>query len=263
MCLAPYARPVLVYLALLLAIPTLADDCLNMHVISNAPMGYIDANGRATGVHWDYLTAIEKESGVCINKRLMPYARLWRSLADGQHDGGIIFRSPGREQTSKLVAQIRNLRTVVIPQKGIPLESYADLSGLIIGKTRGTRLSDRFDNDATLLKLELNDYAQAAKMIQRGRLDAIAGSGVLLNYHLSKQQLLNQVDLSQGFTLGRREQWLQLSRKSKHLSKTLRLKQATEQLRAEGVLDRIMTKYHGGRWRLANKEPLSSYSTFK
>jgi len=226
-----------------------------MHVINNAPMGYIDTDGQATGVHWDYLTAIEKKSGVCINKRLMPYARLWRSLEDGQHDGGIIFRSPSREQAIKPVAQIRNLRTLVIPKKGTTLKTYTDLSGLIIGKTRGTRLNDRFDNDTTLLKLELNDYAQAAKMIQRGRVDAIAGSGVLLNYHLSKQQLLNQVDLSQSFTLGRREQWLQLSKKSNHLSKTPRLKQATEQLRAEGVLDRIMTKYHGDNWRQANQEP--------
>lgn len=185
----------------------------------------------------------------------MPYARLWQSLDEGLHDGGIIFRSADREHTTHPVALIRSLRTVVIPRENKPIHSYQDLSGLKIGKTRGTRLSDRFDNDHHLLKVELNDYAQAAKMIKRGRLDAIAGSGVLLNYHLEKFQIFNHGNISKGYTLGHREQWLQLSQKSKHLAKTPQLQQAIEQLRGEGVLDNIMTKYYGVNWRKINRIP--------
>ncbi len=226
-------------------LPVYGSECMNMHVIDNAPMGYIDANGQPTGVHWEYLAAIENKSGICINKKLLPYSRLWASLAAGTHDGGIIFRSPDRDYLIEAVALIRTLQTVVIPRKGITINSYEDLTGLIIGKTRGTQLSDRFDADDTLKKYRLNHYQQAAKMIRAGRLDAVAGSDAVLHYQLAKYGAIQYVDLQGSFNLGYREQWLQLSKKSKHLDKVEALKKAITALRTEGVLNAIIDKYYG------------------
>jgi len=62
-------------------------ECLELHVISNAPIGFTNAHKESVGVHWEYLAAIEKETGFCINKELMPYARIWQSIKYGKHDG--------------------------------------------------------------------------------------------------------------------------------------------------------------------------------
>lgn len=228
-----------------------AENCIRMHVIQNAPIGYYK-NGQPTGTHWDYLLAIEKHSGICIQKYLLPYARLWKSLEEGDHDGGIIFRSPGRENFVEYVAFIRSLKIVVIPRKKITLKKYADLQGLIIGKTRGTRLNNQFDSDNTLKKLNLTNYDMVAKMIRFGRLDAIAGSGVVLGYQLSKHQALDQVNLSGHLVLGKREQWLQISKKSKHANKIPKLKKTIIELQAKGIFDQIMTQHYGKEWKEVN-----------
>jgi ABC-type amino acid transport substrate-binding protein len=237
---------------LLLSPVSTASECINMHVIENAPIGYLDDQGNATGVHWDYLTAIEEESGVCIQKQLFPYARIWKSYERGAHDGGIIFRTPDREALVEGVSLVRVLKVVVVPEKGSQLTSYESLSGLVIGKTRGTRLSRKFDTDTSLNKLDLDNYQQAARMLDAGRINAIAGSGVVLAHQLSLIGSLESVNLTGAFVLGSREQWLLLSKKSKHLDKIPALQKAIATLKENGVLDDIMTKYYGENWRVLN-----------
>ena len=244
----------LVLTALLLTVnQALFADCLNFHVIQNEPIGYKDASGNATGVHWDYLAAIEEESGLCINKQLMPYARLWLSMEKGQHDGGIAFRSKNHESLIHPVEKIRVLATVIFPRKDIKIDRYEDLAGLYIGKTKGTRLSDKFDNDESLLKVDLVNYKMAANMLKLGRIDAIAGSQIVLTYQLSKYNAIDNLTLEKPFVLGEREQWLQLSKKSKHLDHTEQLRDAINTLKLRGVFDQIMIKYHGQTWQLHNE----------
>ena len=93
-------RPKLSFYAILIFLYSLgasADSCIKMHVIDNAPIGYINEQGKPTGTHWDYLTAISDRSGICIKKELLPYARLWENLKNGIHDGGIVVRSQNRD----------------------------------------------------------------------------------------------------------------------------------------------------------------------
>ena len=85
----------LCYLQLFTVTDLLANNrCLEMHVIQAEPLGYINSQHKMVGVQVDFLAAIEAESGICINKRLMPYARIWKSFAQKKHDGGILFKNP-------------------------------------------------------------------------------------------------------------------------------------------------------------------------
>jgi ABC-type amino acid transport substrate-binding protein len=228
-------------------------NCLDLHVIANAPIGYINQHNIHQGVHWDYLLAIEKESNLCLNKTLLPYARIWQSIRVGKHDGGIIFKSNSRSNIVEYVAPIRSVKTVVVPLKGISIKSYADLRHIIIGKTRGTHLSKKFDSDKNLQIVELNNYQQAAKMIEHGRIDAIAGSALVISYQLNKYNMFTHVDIDNKWVLGEKEQWLQLSSKSSHLDKTPQLKEAIEKLQKNGSFDKIMNKYYGDKWKEINQ----------
>jgi polar amino acid transport system substrate-binding protein len=235
-----------------IAFPAFAQPCLDMHVIQNAPIGYLDSEGNPTGTHWDYLDAIAEHSGLCINKRLLPYARVRASLEQGGHDGGIMFRSEDLDSKIQAAAHIRSLAVVVIPRKGISIDTYEDLKGLQIGKTRSTRLNSRFDTDTALRKYKLNNYEQAVKMIAAGRLDAVAGSQLVLSYQLNKLDAFDKVDMKGSYVLGHQEQWLQFSVQSQYTDKIPLLRSTVDTLRSQGVLDRIMAKHYGRDWRRYN-----------
>lgn len=228
------------------------ENCLNFHVIKNSPMGYYNANGDLTGVHLEYLNAIEKQSGLCINKTLTPYPRIWESIKHGKHDGGIIFRSNSRDDFVKYVGKIKTVKTVVLPVKGAILRSYDDLKNLRIGKTKGTHLSERFDGDDSLNIIELTGYDQAAKMIRVGRIDAVAGSALVLSYQLNKHNVIDKIALENKLTLGEKEQWLQLAKTSRHQDKLLLMQKAIKELQAKGALTEILDKYYGSEWQSIN-----------
>ena len=231
-------------------------DCLTFHVIKNAPLGFKNINDESVGVHWEYLLALEKETGFCIQKEILPYARIWQSIAQGSHDGGIMFKSASRSDIVDYAGFVRTVNVVVIPVSSITIENYDDLYNLTIGKTRGTHLSQKFDQDPNINIVELNNYAMAAKMIKFGRVNAIAGSALVLSYQLAKYDALDSVSHTNKLILGKKEQWLQLSKKSKHLDKIPALKKAIDKLRRNGTFDVIMNKYYGTQWQVINREDI-------
>lgn len=219
--------------------------CLEFHVINTVPIGYVNEEGKTTGVHWEYLEAVKKHSGLCINLKLMPYARIWNSLEYGNHDGGIIFKSQSRDKLVNYAGHIQTVPTVVIPLKGIKLSTYSDLNQLEIGTMRGVHLSKKFDNDKNLNLVKLMNFDQGTKMIKLKRVDAIAGNAFALMYQLQKFDVLEKVDLDSQLQLGEKEQWLQLSNKSQHLDLIPVLKQSITELKKNGVFREILIKYYG------------------
>ena len=229
------------------------EDCLDFHVIKNAPIGYLTEDTEPKGVHWEYLKAIEDQTGYCINKTLLPYPRIWHSIKMGEHDGGIVFKSSSRSELVEYAALIRRVKTVVIPVKGTTIKNYDDLSKIIIGKTRGTHLSEKFDSDKSLKVIELNNYQQATQMLKHGRIDAIAGSALVLSFQLKTHDAIKHVDTTNRLVLGEKEQWLQLSKKSEHLDKIPEIKKAVGILNKNGSFEEIMNKYYGHDWKDLNQ----------
>ena len=221
------------------------EGCLDFHVIQSEPVGFINEDGLPTGIHWEYLEAIKKHSGLCIHISLYPYARIWESIKNGKHDGGIIFKSDNRSELVEYVAKIQNTPTVVIPLKGIKLKDYSDLKNLKIGNLRGAHLNRKFDNDKNLNIVGLSNYEQQTKMINLKRLDAVAGNIYVLTYQLKKYGVLSKVDLDNQLYLGEKEQWLQLSSKSAHMDKLPILRKSINELKSDGVFRDILLKYYG------------------
>jgi polar amino acid transport system substrate-binding protein len=219
--------------------------CLEFHVIHTEPLGYINDKGVTTGIHWEYLEALKEHSGLCINLSLIPYARIWDSIKNGRHDGGIIFKSSSRTDIVQYVGHIQTVPTVVIPLNGVRLNNYSDLSDLIIGNMRGVHLSNKFDNDKNLNIVELNNYEQETRMINLKRLDAIAGNAFALIYQLEKYGVLDKVNLDDQLKLGEKEQWLQLSQKSQQLDIIPILRKSLTELKENGVFNDILVKYYG------------------
>ena len=217
-----------------------------MHVIHSVPHGFYDENKKVSGMDLEVLQEIEKYSGTCMTKRLMPIARIWKSIKQGQHDGGLIFKSTASSHLVEYAAFIRNAEVIVIPRKGLKIDRYEQLHKMSIAKTRGTPLSDRFDADNKLNLIEVTNYGQLINMLKLSRIDAVTGSAAPLYYHLSRSKNIeNSARVGSEFVLGSREKWLQFSKKSANVDQIPKLKKAVELMIDNGDYDRIRLKYYG------------------
>jgi len=225
-------------------IESLGATCLKGAVIQNKPIGYVNAEGAGTGVHWDFLQAISQESGICITNELLPFARMWQGLETGSHDVAIGFSSLSRDNTVIKVALIRELKTVVVGTKGLNIHDYEDLIGLTIGKTRATKLNRHFDRDTRLNIVELNDYEQAVNMLMAGRIDALAGSYKAIRYQTEKAGFPKYLIRSGFHLLGVKQQWLHMSKTSEFKEYIPQLKKAVNKLKKSGTLATLVSKHY-------------------
>ena len=89
-------------------------NCINVGVIKNNPAGYINSEGKKTGVHWDYFEAISGLTGICMKKSLLPYARVRSNLSSGVNDLSLGFLSDKTRKYAIPLVLIREIETVVI-----------------------------------------------------------------------------------------------------------------------------------------------------
>ena len=227
-------------------------NVFTVDVMQSGHLGYRDAQGNPTGVHWDYVQAIAKRTGIKMRARLVPKTRLIKDLKTGNTDGAIMFRSKKRDGYVTYAGMLREIKIVAINRKGMPLNTYSDLyHSKGIGVQKGTHLNPKFDADKRLIKYEVSNYGQMIKMLEKRRIDTATGNAIALANLLNKKKLSHRVE-HPGFVLGAKEQWFHVSNRSAHLDKVHKINKAIEELRAEGELDRILTKHVGGTWRKIN-----------
>jgi len=246
----------IVFITLLLnlfsSLPLSAQPCMSMHVVLNTAAGYTDEAGDISGFHFDYLSALEEISGLCMDKKLLPYPRAKRNIEMGVHDGGILARSTDLDNEVEYVSKLLISKLVVLPRKGLSLNNYQDLSNIKIARVRKLNLGDVLDNDPNLVFVEVSDYEQGLQLLNRGRVDAIAGNALGLSTAIEKLNMFAEINALQKLTISEREVWFVLSKKSKNLNKIDQLKEAAQIIINRGVLDTILKKYFGENWKLVD-----------
>jgi len=238
---------------LFIAFPVIAKECLTMHVIDLPPAGFKNNSGELTGIHVDFTEALEERSGVCIDKKFMPYARAVKNIKLGIHDAGILNPSSDSDfyLNVQYITKLITLKTIIIPKKGLNLTSDNSLKKITIGKVRGSPLGHSF-NESKHNILELTSYGHGLSMLKKGRIDALAGnaSGI---YVLGKFNLDNYFNVPGKFTIGERELWLVFSKNSDNLAQIEVIKTVAQALVNEGVVDLIFEKFIGKDWKLLNE----------
>ncbi|WP_413701618.1 hypothetical protein ACLKMH_08550 [Psychromonas sp. KJ10-10] len=139
---------------------------------------------------------------------MMPYSRALKNLKEGIHDAGILNPSSDLDfyENVQYIAKIITLKTIIIPKKGLSLNSRESLKNITIGKIRGTPLGDSFDEDKYKI-LEFTSYGHGVSMLKRGRIDALAGNAGGMNV-IGKFNLNHYFNVPDKFILGERELWL-------------------------------------------------------
>lgn len=224
------------------AVTTAQAKPLNISTIDIPPFGMSLGDGRPGGIMYEISNRIAVQAGYTSHNTLTPYARTVIELKHGRTDFVLRFDNDDLGETALKVAPIFPLRVIVVGAAGTQLNTFKDMHGLLIGVMRGGRFNDKFAADNAIGKYPINNYAQGLSMVLSGRLDGLIGSDLGI-YNVAEEMKLSQAQLSQPLVLGEQYFWLFYSRKTADTQTLDRLKQAIEQLRAQGAFAEIVQRY--------------------
>jgi ABC-type amino acid transport substrate-binding protein len=220
-----------------------AAPTMKFNILDSYPFAYTDAHGEQVGTYWEYIETIEKRLSFNIDQQSVPKARVVAHLKLGVADAAILFRSEKMSPFVEFVSKIRDIPIAIVSRKNLSITQYEQLHDLeYVGHFRSGSVSTRFDVDAQINKVALNTYPQMIEMLQKGRVSAIVGNAIVLRSLLARECLEQQLTVSP-LTLGTKEQWLVMSKKSTFLEYRDDLEQAFDEAKAQGLLDQIFHRH--------------------
>lgn len=213
--------------------------------IETPPWAYNDpATGRPEGVFPDVVRELERRTGVAFAMSLIPFPRIAPELESGAQDCAVSVWLESAGQYAVKGEEVASHSIGVVPRRGVPLESYADLRGLILSTLPGLVFGEPFDSDSTIRKVRDPDYLTGVRKAAHGRVDGVAGAVPTILYIAGKEELAAAFD--EPFVLARASIVLQFSKVSPHLGQKPRLDQALAGMRREGALEAIRSAHYGG-----------------
>jgi len=217
---------------------------LNVVTIPLPPWGYYSEDRSPKGITYEWANAIAKRMGRKINNRIVPMARLFKSLEYGKADFSIMLRTPYSEKVTTPVVDVGiPFRTIIWPRKGLKLKSYKDLKGLTLSMARGLKVGGQFANHKNLKIVPSMDYNHSMLMFKAGRVDAVVGTQQSLIYNAFKIGLMPREDFDSPFEVDRLQGWVQASHDYVKREGLDSLKKAAESLIKDGTFEKIYKKY--------------------
>ncbi|MCW9046161.1 MAG: transporter substrate-binding domain-containing protein [Alphaproteobacteria bacterium] len=238
----PRLRITFIFLFISFAFTAKAEP-LSFKTLDISPWGFKSQTGESKGILNDIAYEIGKLSGLTINHSLEPLARVVEAVKASIPGCTIVARSPYSEAFSYPIADIKiAAQLIVLAKKETPLATYEDLKGLNIGVVRGSHFNHQFDKDTSFKKRFTKDDYQAVLMLQRGRVDAIAGPLMAFRFNMRRVNF-DQNTLAPPLVLTERDFWVHCSKSGVSLEQVLKLQEATKKLVKSGRVSEIWHSY--------------------
>jgi len=219
-----------------------AEEKLRAGLFNIVPYAYIK-NDKITGITYDIIQNLQKESNIKIETKLLPYKRMLNDLELGKIDFGIFFLSDYSESFSEKLIAMYDLETIVIGKKDLKISSHEDLLKLHLATPLGVNYNAKLSIDNQLKITRVQDYKNAILMVDNGNIDAIIGPKEILAYQL-KLLGMNINNFGKPYTLITNTAWIQFSDKSKKQKNKKALKDAAKKLLQNGKIDEVIQKYY-------------------
>lgn len=206
-------------------------------IMETEPWGYrSDETGEIQGIWPDIAMALFEGIDRGYTLEMAPYARVWRNLEFGLADVSFLIRSADREQMASI--HLFDFQSIVISRAGIEIKQYDDLYGLRIGLLRGVRLNPVFDSDDELKVMYLRNYEIPVSMLNIGRLDAVAGNSVSLDYLIN-----SDIAISSRFVLQTTPVYIHFSVDSTQRELIPLLQRRVNELKRRGFMEEVIRKH--------------------
>tara|TARA_R110001583_G_scaffold3609_4_gene22569 strand:+ start:2739 stop:3449 length:711 start_codon:yes stop_codon:yes gene_type:complete len=170
-----------------------------------------------------------------------PYARIFSALRSGDLDLALIFKNSTLVNDVEYIGPLSLSEVVVITQKNIRIQRYADLYELEnIAVLRKIQINQRFDQDHGLNKVSVGSLEQGVQMLKYNRVSAVIGSRIGLEYAL-RQQGMDISLMDSALHLGTKEWGLHLTKESSFISLLPLLTKAVQDTYKKDLMYRL---YH-------------------
>ncbi|WP_020590670.1 transporter substrate-binding domain-containing protein [Kiloniella laminariae] len=184
-----------------------------------------------------------EEAGVAGTNSVLPTLRLFKALDEGAASCAILARVPIPEARYDKLAPIgKDIQLGAIPKKSVLLEKYEDLVGLKIAVPRGVFVGDPFDHDIRLKKILTDSYDLSSVLFKFDRVDAVVGAYDSLLFNMQRAEIEpERIGLPLIFSSA--PMWVMCQPGKVSSDQRARLITATERLRSNGTIARIIKKY--------------------
>ncbi|MBF0248390.1 MAG: transporter substrate-binding domain-containing protein [Alphaproteobacteria bacterium] len=196
-----------------------------------------------SGIYVDIVRELAARCNIRLEFVEVPFRRALMMAEEGQSDMMLgPSRSPEREDyMSYLVGDLgRENEAFYLSEGALDIHEYEDLAGMKIGVLRGAKYFDRFDNDKSLLKLELGDYPRGVKLLQRGKLDALIMPVLLGDYLVARTKAFVRKSTYQ---VEGRASHFTVSRRSPLMSRIGELERTLAEMQTDGFIDLVKARY--------------------
>jgi ABC-type amino acid transport substrate-binding protein len=207
------------------------------------PYGYKDDKGNNTGVLFEVMNLIMQASGIGKKHTLIPSKRLGVKLFSGSPVCVIVANTPEVTIQSLIEPIGYPLKMGILPRNNRGITDYKSLTGKTVAVPLGIQFDERFHNDTNIIKVSPPQYINAIKMLQAGRVDAVAGALVNLK-SIAKNLGMSDTDLATPIILMQNEMYLICS-KEVLLATRQKLKNTVIHLKSTGKISTILRRYLG------------------
>ncbi|MEG3640131.1 substrate-binding periplasmic protein [Magnetococcus sp. PR-3] len=208
-----------------------------------SPYGFINQHGEIDGLLHAINQHIAQRGGLPSRFDLQPNTRLVEHLLRDLTDCSTFIRSGWSEEKTIPVADTGlKMHTIILARKGTPINSYADVQKLRVAVLRGSRFGHLIDNDPDMNRIESDDYAQSARMLAAGRVDALVGTDISLATELPASGLTPE-QLEEPLTLSRRPVWVHCRMSMDGDPRIPIIEKQASLLRKSGIFQKLMIKY--------------------
>ncbi len=213
-----------------------------MVTMDQIPYGFVSADGKHTGVLYDILNEIIRESDVGRINEITPPQRVFLQMISNKKTCSLVADLPSVVSNLDLIELIGyEVVFGILPKSGNDLIGYKDLTNLTIGIPLGMDVNDYIKNDIIFSIVSPPKYINAIRMMKKGRVDGVAGNLSALKY-IARAEGMTAADFGTPFILQRNNVYLVCTSIITKESRQ-KLKKAVIKLKENGTIKTILKRY--------------------
>lgn len=223
-------------------IPIPDDTILKIGSMELPIYGFIDEEGRNSGVFYDFLTEVATRSGLTFENSIMPYLRTIGYLKSGDINMLISTYNEQVLDAGEPLSYLWSYKYILVVGKNSGIKSIEDLRGKsLIYVGQGVR-PELKDLPAKIYRVK--NFEQSIQMLKRWPgLDAIVISERSYDYLLKKLEFTRE-DFGSVIPMDEiREEWIFVDRNMPPKTRET-LKRATEDVKTDNVFEKLLDKYN-------------------
>ena len=219
---------------------------IHVGLIDSQPWASLNDKGLPIGIYPDLLESISLSLPVDIQFKMqvMPLKRIIKEMKSTKSPLSLTFMSYKPKRALKMTPAVVLYRTpfVLLSRANNPITKLNDIKNRDIAMLLGGSGCPCLGESIPFHRVRLNHHSQGLKMLERGRVDAVAGPSIRL-YGLAEQLGMTHI-LAPNLVYEWRTVWMWESKTNKGAEAIIpAIQERLRQLLYEGELARLSSKY--------------------